>query len=134
MACAANQEKLPTRHPLLIDVEQYGDVCILHCQGRFVPGPELWYMQARMDDIRRLESTKVLADFRHVASIGSMGVTFNIGIYRSVMRKPGGRFVLAGARPRVQRVLELTRLSTVIPTAPDLASGLAVLRDKIGRS
>src|ERR1700683_4565622 len=127
MTCAA-QEKFPKRHALLIDIEQSGDVCIVHCKGRFVPGPELGYMQGKMDDIRRLASAKVLADFRYVTAIGSVGITFNIGIYNFVMRKPGGRFVITGAGPRVQRVLELTRLNTVIPLAPDLPSGLAVLR------
>ena len=128
MTCAAAQEEFPTRHALLIEIEQSGDVCIVHCKGRFVPGPEMGYMQSKMDDIRRLASAKVLADFRHVTSIGSVGITFNIAIYNFVMLKPGGRFVLAGAGPRVRRVLELTRLNTVIPMTPDLPSGLAVLR------
>jgi anti-anti-sigma factor len=86
------------------------------------------YMQTKLDEIKRLVCIKVLADFEHVTAIGSMGVAFVVGIYTSVMRKPGGRFVLAGVTPLVYHVLDLTRLSTVIPLAPDLASGLAGLR------
>jgi anti-anti-sigma regulatory factor len=41
---------------------------------------------------------------------------------------PGGRFVLIGANSRVREVLELTRLSTIIPLAADMSSGLAVLQ------
>jgi anti-anti-sigma factor len=70
----------------------------------------------------------VLADFQQVTCIGSMGVAFIVGIYTSVIRKPGGRFVLAGAGPHVQHVLDLTRLSTVVPQAVDFASGLSILQ------
>jgi anti-anti-sigma factor len=113
---------------MLIEIEHYDSVCILHCEGRFVAGPEMEYMQTRMDDIKKLACNRVLADFQEVSSLGSMGVTFIVGTYASVIRKPGGRFVLAGASPHVQHVLDLTRLSTVITLASDLASGLAVLR------
>jgi anti-anti-sigma factor len=113
---------------MLIEIEHFESVCILHCEGRFVAGPEMDYLEARMDDIKRLGCNKVLADFHEVSSLGSMGVTFIVGAYTSVIRKPGGRFVLTGASPHVQHVLDLTRLSTVIPLASDLASGLAALR------
>ena len=112
---------------MLIDIEHGDCICILHCKGRFVAGPGREYMQTKMDDIKSLAYTKVLADFQEVTSIGSMGVTFIVGTYASVMRRRGGRFVLAGVSPRVQHVLDLTRLSTVIPLASDLASGLEVL-------
>jgi len=111
-----------------IDIEQGDRVCILHCKGRLVVGPEMDYLQTKMDEIKRLACINVLADFQEVTAIGSMGVAFVVGIYTSVLRRPGGRFVLAGINPLVLHVLDLTRLSTVIPLAPDLASGLALLR------
>ena len=114
--------------PMVIDIEQYDRVCILHCKGRFVAGPEMEYMETKMHEIKKLACTNMLADFQDVTCMGSMGVTFLVGIYTSVIQKPGGRFVLAGVIPHVQHVLDLTRLSTVIPLATDLASGLAVLR------
>jgi anti-anti-sigma factor len=115
---------------MLIEIEQYDRVCILHCKGRFVAGPEMDYLQTKLDHIKELACTKVLADFQDVTSMGSMGVTFVVGIYTSVIRKPGGRFVLAGAGPLVRHILDLTRLNTVIPQASDLASGLAVLQEE----
>jgi anti-anti-sigma factor len=112
---------------MLINIEHYDCVCILRCKGRFVAGPEMDYMQTKLDDIKKLACTKVLADFQDVSSVGSMGVTFIVGIYTSVVRKPGGRFVLVGASLQVKHVLELTRLNTVIPQASDVASGLSAL-------
>ncbi len=113
---------------MLIEIEQHDRYCILRCKGRFVAGPEMEYMQTKMEDIKRLACIKVLADFQDVAAIGSMGVAFIVGVYTSVIRKPCGRFVLAGAGPPIQHVLDLTGLGTVIPQASDLASGLALLR------
>jgi anti-anti-sigma factor len=130
MTCATDQEKLSMRGPMLIDIEQSDRVCILHCKGRFVAGPAMEYMQTKMDEIKRLACTRVLADFQDVTAIGSMGVAFIVGAYTSVVRKPGGRFVLAALSPSVRHVLDLTRLSTVIPLASDLASGLAILRNE----
>jgi anti-anti-sigma factor len=109
------------------NTEQYRGVCVLRCKGRFVAGAEMEYMQTKLDEIKGLACTKVLADFQDVTSIGSMGVAFIVGIYTSVMRKPGGRFILTGVAPAVHHVLELTRLNTVIPIAPDFESAMAQL-------
>ena len=114
---------------MIIEIEQqYDRVCILHCQGRLVPGPEVKYLHTKMGQIRELECTKMLADFQEVTAIGSIGVDFIVCAYDSVVRQPGARFVLAGANRHVRRVLDLTRLSTLIVLASDLSSGLTILR------
>lgn len=84
-------------------------------------------MQARLDEVRKLACTRLVVDFQDVTAIGSMGVSFIVAVWKSVVRRPGGRFVLTGVNPRVRLVLDLTRIGTVIPLAPDLASGLAIL-------
>lgn len=113
---------------MLIEIEQYDGVCILRCKGRFVAGPEMEYLETKLHEIKRLACSSVLADFQDVTCIGSMGVTFIVGVYTSVVRKPGGRFVLAGVNQHVRHVLDLTRLSSVLPLASDVASGLTALR------
>jgi anti-anti-sigma factor len=114
---------------MVIEIEQqYDGVCILRCKGPFLPGPDLTYMQTKMDEVKRLTCSKVLVDFQDVASIGSMGASFIVGVYTTVMKQAGGRFVLTGFNPCVRHVLDLTGLSSVIPMASDLASGLSILR------
>ncbi len=85
------------------------------------------YLRAKTDEIEKLGCTRLLVDFQDVTSIGSMGASFVVAAYKSVMGRPGGRFVLIGVNPRVRRVLDLTRISTVIPLACDLSAGLAML-------
>lgn len=112
---------------MIIEIEQREGLCILRCKGRFIAGPDVDYMQSRLRDIQRLESRAVIADFSEVRSLGSIGVTFIVGIYTSVRRFPQGRFVLAGANPFVRRVLDLTRMSELISLAPDMASAMESL-------
>ena len=117
----------PIAGPMLIEIERQQDVCILHCKGSFVAGKEPEYLCTKMEEIKKLNCGKVVADFHDVDAIGSMGIAFLVGLYTSVIKNPAGRFVLAGACPFVRHVLDLTRISTVIPMTADLPSGLAAL-------
>ncbi len=118
---------VPEEGHMLIEIEQLDSVCILHCEGRFVAGPDMEYVQTKLQEIKNLACTRVLANFEKVTSLGSVGVTFVVGTYTSVMRRPGGCFVLVGVSSSVQSVLHLTRLDAVIPQAVDVAAGLALL-------
>lgn len=113
---------------MLIEVSQIDDVCVLRFEGRFVTGSDPEYLRGKSDELKRLDCAKVLADFREVISIGSTAIGFLVAVYSSVTRSPDGRFVLVGARPRVREVLDLTRLSSILPMAADMASGMAALR------
>ncbi|HTS49499.1 MAG TPA: STAS domain-containing protein [Bryobacteraceae bacterium] len=114
--------------PASIEIERQGEVCILRCHGSLLAGLDADYVLAKIEDIKQLNCSRVLADFQAVPAIGSTGIAFIVGVYTYIVRISGGRFVVTGAAPMVQRVLEITRLNTVIPLAADLGSGLAVLR------
>jgi anti-anti-sigma factor len=113
---------------MLIELHQTDDVCILRFEGRFTTGVELEYLRGKADELKQLTCGKVLVDFRDVVSVGSTAIGFIVAIYSSVIAKPDGRFVLVGPQPRVREVLDLTRLSSILPLAADVASGLALLR------
>ena len=112
-----------TPAPLLIEIGRKDDVCVLRFQGNFHTGEDPDYLRAKMEEIETLSCDKVLADFGDVPSVGSTGLSFLVGLYRTFC----GRLVLAGIQPRVREVLEITRLSTVIHLAEDVESGLAAL-------
>ena len=111
---------------MLIDVRRENEVCFLRCEGRFVAGIDPEYLRLKQDEIRRLNCKKVLADFREISDIGSAGIGFVVGAYM-LTRSLGGRFILVGLRPRVREIFDLTRVSTIIPLAADMQSGLAAL-------
>jgi anti-anti-sigma factor len=111
---------------MIIEVKQRDEVCLLRCEGRFVAGIDPGYLRAKRNEIKGLNCKKVLADFSDVSDVGSEGIGFIVGIYMST-RNSGGHFVLVGLRPGVREVFDITRVSTVIPLAADIASGLAIL-------
>ena len=112
---------------MVIDLERHDDVCILRIHGRLASGSDVDYLANKASEITELRCTKLLGDLNEVPSIGSMGIGFVVGLYTSIHKVPGGRFVLVGANPQVRQVLDLMGLSTVIPLAEDVDSGLAVL-------
>ena|ERR1035438_6509909 len=113
---------------MLIELEHQDDVCILRLKGNLITGIDPEYLQAKAAAIKSQNCNKLLADLRELLSIGSTGLGFLVGLYTSVTKSSGGRFVLVGANRRVREVLVLTRLSSVIPMVADVASGLATLR------
>lgn len=112
---------------MFLEVETQNDVCIVRLKGPSAMAVEADYLQAKKNEIKSLNCRKVLVDLSEVSWIGSTVIGFCVELYTSTLKNPGGRFTLAGANPRVREVLDITRLSTVIPLAPDTASGLAAL-------
>jgi anti-anti-sigma factor len=114
---------------MLIEIEHGDEVCVLRLSGHFRSGEDPGYVRDKADEIRSHDCHNMLADLRELQSIGSMGMGFVVGVYVYVTKRSGGgRFMLVGANQRVRAVLDLTRLSTIIPMATDLPSGLAALR------
>jgi len=114
---------------MLIEIEHGDEVCVLRLSGHFRSGEDPGYLRNKEDEIRSHHCTNMLADLSELRSIGSMGMGFVVGVYVYITKRSGGgRFMLVGANQRVRTVLDLTRLSTIIPLATDLPSGLAALR------
>ena len=113
---------------MTIELHQIDDVCVFRCEGRFTTGSDPEYLRTKAEELKQLTCGKVLVDFRDVITIGSTAIGFIVAIYSSVTKNPDGRFVLVGPQPRVREILDLTRLSTILPMAADMASGMAALR------
>ncbi len=118
----------PLSKPMLIEVRQKDEICLVRCEGHFITADQE-YLRAKKDEITGANCKKVLVDFSDVSDIGSAGIGFIVGLYTSA-KNSGGRFVLVGIRSRVREVLDITRVSTAIPLAADIASGLVILSEE----
>src|SRR5579872_1746784 len=114
---------------MLVEFECHGDLCILRLHGRFATGQDSVYLRGRTEDIKKSGASKVLADFTQVDYIDSTGMGFLIGIYTSVIKNPGGRFVLCNLNRRVREVLELTRLANVMAIYSNEETALRALEE-----
>jgi len=111
-----------------IEIEQQGEIYILRCSDRIVSGTQSETVWAKLDEIRKMDCRRMLADLSGVPAIGSLGIGLLVGLFTSVTKRPGGAFVMAAPVARVKEVIELTRLNTIIPLTEDVESGLALLR------
>jgi len=112
---------------MLVDLDQRSGVCVLRLHGRFATGRDSVYLRAKSDEIKSTGAAKVLADFSDVEYIDSTGIGFLIALYTSVIKLDGGDFALASVGRRVREVLELTRLTNVIPIYAGEAEALKAL-------
>lgn len=106
-----------------IDIEQRGDICIVRVTGRLATGSDEDYLAASAEQIKSTPCRRLIADVTGLESIGSAGLGFVVDLH-SWARRNGADFVLAGASPRVQEVLDLTGLSVIFTAAPDMQTAL----------
>jgi anti-anti-sigma factor len=121
-------DRASLRTPMLIEVKQEDDICLLRCEGPFITANQE-YMRAKNDEIKRVTSNKGIVDFSDASDIDSAGIGFVVGVQTSAGNS-GGRFVLMGIRARVREVLDITRVSTAISLAAEIPPGLVALRDE----
>jgi anti-anti-sigma factor len=112
---------------MVIEIKHDNDICILRITGRLAAGENIEYLRTKTKEIKQIGCRKLVADIRELKSVGSLGVGFFVDLYTSMNKDGLGCFVLAGTSPRVQEVLVLTRLATIIPMAEDLTAGIAFL-------
>ena len=114
---------------MLVEFECHSDLCVLRLHGRFATGQDTVYLRGRSEDIKKSGASKVLADFSQVDYIDSTGMGFLIGIYTSVIKLPGGQFVLCNLNRRVREVLELTRLANVMAIYANEEAAMRALQE-----
>ena len=109
---------------------QLDDLCILQVNGPLTFGHQLEDLRRVKQEMARRNCTKLLVDISAVACLTSIEIGLLVGLYSSILGTANGRYVLVGPNPRVRRILDLTRLSSIIPIAADPASGVAILREQ----
>lgn len=112
---------------MVVHFDVKGDVCVVRLEGRFATGLDSDYLRGKVDELKRLASKKVVADFSQVSYIDSTGIGFLISVYTSITKDGNGRFVLASPNRRVKEVLQLTKLYTILIAYPDVPSAIAAL-------
>jgi anti-anti-sigma factor len=117
---------------LVIDIERTEDTCILRINGRMATGQNEEYLEKIARQVIDTGCRKLLVDIRNLLSTGSAGLSFMLDLHTSIARNAGGRMVLMGPTPHVQEVLEITHLSAVIPSVPDLETATAYLEADTG--
>lgn len=112
------------------NVRQVGDVTIIDLGGRISLGEALAFgpgsatlLHDVVRDINQKGANKILLNLREVTYIDSSGLGDLVTCLTTV-RNRGGDLRISDASKRVNDLLEMTKLSFVIPTDPDEATAL----------
>ncbi len=89
---------------LRVTVQKFGDLAILHCQGRIVRGQETSILCAAV----RKNGRNVLLDLRKVDGIDAGGLGALVSL-----RAAGFFLTLMEPTPQVRRILSLTKLDSI---------------------
>src|SRR5665213_543808 len=96
------------------EVHQSGSVSILALEGKLVLGAPSNLFRSSVDDLLKAGNHKIVLNFKGVPYADSAGIgalAFNF----SNIKAAGGSLVVAEAQQAVRELLDLTRLSQLIP-------------------
>ncbi|HKD05542.1 MAG TPA: STAS domain-containing protein [Bryobacteraceae bacterium] len=96
------------------EVHQDGAVSVLSVEGKLVMGAPSNAFRATVEDLLKAGNQRIVVNFRGVpyadsAGIGALAYNF------SNTKAAGGRLALAEVQPAVLDVMDVTRLSDLIP-------------------
>src|SRR4030081_3945295 len=111
-----------------IHFEFQGDVCILRLEGRFATGQDSEYLQLKTNELKSNKYLRVVADFGKVSYMDSTGIGFLIAVYTSIGKTGAGHFAVSNPNKKVREVLDLTRVSQVIPVFDNELAALEAVK------
>jgi len=97
------------------------DITVIHLSGSLSAWPESLPGLPHIEDLLNQKERKLILDLAGVDHIDSSGLQVIFDAYSQV-RKAGGALRLAAANERVSRPFKLTRLDTILPFYPSIAS------------
>jgi anti-anti-sigma factor len=104
-------------------------VAILHLHGRFVTGSDGDLVSAE-NSLEASGIAHAIVDLSAVPYIDSTGLAFVVELHKSLARR-GGQLVLAGVNARVREVLEMTRISEIVPVYDRVEDAEGALRGEV---
>ena len=113
--------------PDILIRREAGFVVVEFADSRISEGSIVDAIQAALTQL--LESDpqqKIVIDFQRVELMSSAMLGVLVRLYRDLAEN-GGRMVLCGLQPPIQKVFELTRLDQLFRIEKDLATGLSRL-------
>jgi anti-sigma B factor antagonist len=105
-------------------VEHQDDRAIVHVGGE-VDVATCPQLREVLDELVDLGIYHLVVDLEKVRFLDSSGIGLLMGVYRRI-REHGGSLRLTGPSPQVRRVLELTRVTTLLPIFATVDEATAV--------
>ena len=114
----SRQRAGPAFMPLTINTREVAHVTILDVNGRIVLGDEIGDLRNAVRNLVAEGKKKIILNLAAVDYIDSSGVGELVGSYTTV-RNAGGELKLLNLSPKVQDILNVTKLYTVLDVRDD---------------
>jgi anti-sigma B factor antagonist len=115
---------------MIVQVREIGDVSVVDAQGRITTEETADALRDTFSGLIQRGRLKLVVNLQHVPSIDTTGLSEILRAYTSVTKR-GGALKLVKLAPHVRRVLEITRLLTILEAFDDEAAALESL-SKVG--
>ena len=113
--------------PLSLTKRKAVNATVVDLTGRIVFGAECDLLRSEVKGVIGSQpKPKVILNLKEVEYVDSGGVGTLVGLYTSA-KGAGGELMLVGANPRVQHVLEITKVVTVLGTYATEEKAVAAL-------
>jgi anti-sigma B factor antagonist len=109
---------------MTLNEERMGDVVILTLSGKLMGGPDAGVLNNKLHELVEAKSTKVVANIADLNWMNSSGLGILIGGLNT-MRNNQGDLKLAVVPARIQSLLTITKLHTIIEVYESVADAVA---------
>ena len=116
---------------LRVSKRTHDGIPVIELSGRLVFGDETKVLRKAVKDTIEAGDVNIVLCLSDLAYVDSGGIGTLVGLYTSA-RAAGGDLKLACPNSRVQHVLEITRLLTVLSVFTTVEQAVAELRKKAG--
>lgn len=113
---------------LSVETRNWGDVVIVHCQGRIVYRDEAATLSRVAAEVLQ-HADKLVLDLGGVESMDSSGIG-ELVMLHTLAQQRRASLKCAGANPLVRNLLDLTNLDSVIDVHPTVEAAMEALREE----
>jgi anti-sigma B factor antagonist len=113
---------------LSLETRNFGDVMIVHCQGRIVYRDEAAALSRVVGEVLA-QTSNVVLDLSGVSSMDSAGIG-ELALLQTWAQRKNVNLKCAGPNPLVRTLLDLTNLDSVLEVHPSLDAALASFRQE----
>jgi|RhiMetdeSRZDD1v2_1073273.scaffolds.fasta_scaffold05300_9 anti-sigma B factor antagonist len=111
---------------MIVHVREIGEVSVVEVEGRITTEETADTLRDTFMSLIQRGRLKLVVNLQHVPSIDTTGLSEILRAYTSVTKRSGG-LKLVKLSPHVRRVLEITRLLTILEAFDDEAGALESL-------
>ena len=99
-------------------------IALVTISGRMAMGGETERLDAAIKSLLRKDQKNFVLDITALDYVDSSGIGMLVSCLTNV-KKAGGELALAGANPRIKRILAMTGVNTMMPMFDTLAAAAA---------